>query len=424
MPIVELSGSNFKSFTDFKIDLGRLNIFVGPNASGKSNLIQVFSFLRGISAFGLKSSINGHGGPKYISNLRSDSDETSISLRGFQPTSPQLILGQDPSETVSWNKNPGFDSEYHFRIKIDGTSGKVQVLEDSLKLKFLSKVPIGQRRLLVPPPPLTKPDILVSHGKGKLLAEAPASASIPPSLRSLRSFMEMMETIPVPDNMLLLESPLAAPFIQMALFDLLNASFFSIEPARVKQPTKTMGPPVLDSSGSNLAFVLNAFLQNKSSHDRLLALVRDLMPYVSDVRSEQAFDNLLLHVAEGFSREEFLPAPLMSDGTVTALALIVALYFENKPFLLVEEPERNLHPKVLSRMVSMMHDVSKQRQLLITTHSSEVVKWADVSDLILMTRDSNGNSVMTRPASNDAVRSFLKEEVSLDELHVQNLLGP
>ena len=43
--IRNLHVQNFKSIKDVSIDLGRLNVLVGPNMSGKSNLIDVFRFL-------------------------------------------------------------------------------------------------------------------------------------------------------------------------------------------------------------------------------------------------------------------------------------------------------------------------------------------------------------------------------------------
>src|SRR5271155_5372203 len=46
--ITRLQVRNFKSLRDIDLDLGPLNVLVGPNMSGKSNILDVLRFLREI----------------------------------------------------------------------------------------------------------------------------------------------------------------------------------------------------------------------------------------------------------------------------------------------------------------------------------------------------------------------------------------
>lgn len=48
MAIKKIKIANFKSFKDVEVELGRFNVLIGANASGKSNFVQVFKFLRDI----------------------------------------------------------------------------------------------------------------------------------------------------------------------------------------------------------------------------------------------------------------------------------------------------------------------------------------------------------------------------------------
>ncbi len=48
MAIKKIKVSNFKSFESMEIDLGKINVLIGANASGKSNFIRIFEFLSGI----------------------------------------------------------------------------------------------------------------------------------------------------------------------------------------------------------------------------------------------------------------------------------------------------------------------------------------------------------------------------------------
>jgi hypothetical protein len=51
------------------------------------------------------------------------------------------------------------------------------------------------------------------------------------------------------------------------------------------------------------------------------------------------------------------------------------------------------------------------------------VRNANIDTLFLVTRDSDGFSTISRPANNNAVQSFLENEIGIDELYVQDLLG-
>jgi predicted ATPase len=102
--------------------------------------------------------------------------------------------------------------------------------------------------------------------------------------------------------------------------------------------------------------------------------------------------------------------------------LIVALFFENKPFAIYEEPERNIHPHLISRVVNMLKDASRNNQIIITTHNPQIVKFADIDDLLLISRNNEGYSSISRPSENAEVKEFLEDELGIEELYVDNLL--
>lgn len=66
---------------------------------------------------------------------------------------------------------------------------------------------------------------------------------------------------------------------------------------------------------------------------------------------------------------DYLPASLLSDGTISLISLIIALYFEKRPLAVFEDPGRNIHPSLVAKIVSMMEEVSDQRQVIVTTHN-------------------------------------------------------
>jgi predicted ATPase len=127
-------------------------------------------------------------------------------------------------------------------------------------------------------------------------------------------------------------------------------------------------------------------------------------------------------MSEIYAEDTYFPASLLSDGTINIIALIVALYFEDMPFIIIEEPERNIHPHLISRVINMLKDVSPKKQIIITTHNPQIVKYADLEDLLLISRNDKGYSEISKPAENEEIKAFLEEELGIEELYVSNLL--
>ncbi len=89
----------------------------------------------------------------------------------------------------------------------------------------------------------------------------------------------------------------------------------------------------------------------------------------------------------------------------------------------IEEPERNIHPNLIGRVVQVMKDASRTRQIIVTTHNPEFVKYAGIENLLFVQRDQDGFSVIKRPGDGEAVKTFLQNDIGVDDLFIQNLLG-
>jgi len=69
MKIARVRAKNFKSFADLDLEMNSLNVFIGANASGKSNFVRIFDFLRNIAEHGLNNAISMEGGVEYLRNI-------------------------------------------------------------------------------------------------------------------------------------------------------------------------------------------------------------------------------------------------------------------------------------------------------------------------------------------------------------------
>ncbi len=183
------------------------------------------------------------------------------------------------------------------------------------------------------------------------------------------------------------------------------------------------GKAELEKDGVNLSIVLKNILENKDNRRKFFNLVKDALPFVDDIDIEQVADkSLIFNLRETYSKRQYLPAALISDGTINITALIIALYFEKNGIIMIEEVERNIHPYLISKLVNMMQDASREKQIVITTHNPEIVKHAVLENILLVSRDDTGFSKISKPNDKEEVKTFLKNEIGIDELYIQNLL--
>jgi AAA15 family ATPase/GTPase len=69
-----------------------------------------------------------------------------------------------------------------------------------------------------------------------------------------------------------------------------------------------------------------------------------------------------------------IPIQMMGDGTPNLLGLIADLLIAEGKLFLIEEPENDLHPKALKKLLSLIEEKSQNNQFIITTHSNIVLR--------------------------------------------------
>jgi predicted ATPase len=148
------------------------------------------------------------------------------------------------------------------------------------------------------------------------------------------------------------------------------------------------------------------------------------LPFVDDLRIEKFADkSLLFSLQEKYTQEHYIPASFLSEGTINLIALIIALYFDQRPLTIIEEPERFVHPFLISKVVNMIEDAAKQKQIIITTHNPETIRYVNLEDILLISRDKDGFSTISKPSKSEQVKNFLQSEIGIAELFAQDLLG-
>ena len=415
MSIKRIEVRNFKSFKELKIDLGKFNVIIGANASGKSNFVHIFEFLRDITTSGLDNAVSLQGGVEYLRNMNIRvSEDLFIKIVADQEFG---WLGRRTKAGLIGIKT--YETIYEFALRFNKRGSGFRIAKDRLnqKCRFIRLERKGKK--IEEKEILGKGEILISRSNGKVKIDLNIPPKVP--LKKEDIIPPFLREEKLLEHVLLLETPYF--FIPPLEGIYSEISIYDFDPKLPKKATPITGKAELEEDGSNLSIILKSITENKEKKRKLFNLVKDLLPFVENLDVEKFADkSLLFKLKESYFKAQYLPASLISDGTINMTALIVALYFEKKPFVIIEEPERNIHPSLISKVVEMMKDASQKKQIVVTTHNPEFVKYAGLENILLVYRDKDGFSLISRPADKEEVKSFLKNDIGIEQLYIQNLL--
>lgn len=423
MKIDRVRVKNFKSIREVDVEFNSLNVLIGKNAAGKSNFLELFQFIKDIGLQGLEDAIHLRGGVDYFRNTRIGSSENFELECDFSSQKPRhryrrKIELNDEEYTIS-----GIYST-HYYLEIGFENGDYKVVNESINnISHIRKVGDAQERFELNEKTTRDESNQIRTDKSTNNTSVNFE-----SAESARLTHPRMESVELSEKESILSfSPGPHRTVFRGFGGLTDVKIFDIDPSKIKQGTKLKGKRELEEDGENLPLVLKEIVTSRKEKDKFLNLVSDVLPFIKDWRTDTLRDkSIFLKILEEFEDEdeEYLPADLISDGTINIIALIVILYFESGDVVMIEEPERNMHPSLISKVVEMMKDVShnNNKQVFSTSHNIELIKNVDLNNIMLVTRNGEGFTKIERPENNDRIEKFLQQGMGLEELYVKNIL--
>lgn len=362
----KLEVRGYKSIQDAEIHLGRVNVLIGANGSGKSNLIDLFQLMRRLADGDLQAAVGQAGGADCLLYYgRKTTNRLSIALWFRQNKN---LLNGYACELV-----PTSDDSFVFGEE------RVFFQDKSRYEKPLDKWIGGG-----------------GHRETRLWEQARHISLIRYVANAMRSW-------------------------QVYHFHDTSSS------AKVKQTQDIDDNRALHADAGNLAAYLYLLREKYPEHYRLIVeTVRLSAPFFGDfvLRPSEFNPNKIRLEWRERGRDNVFGAHVLSDGTLRFMCLCTLLLqpAEKMPQTIVlDEPELGLHPSAIALLASMVQKASMQNQVVIATQSVTLINQFSPEDIIVVERDREGASVFHR-LDTERLSSWL-EEYTLGEVWEKNLIG-
>ncbi len=416
MTIKKIEVSNFRSYNKLEIEFNNFNVLIGGNASGKSNFLQIFKFLRDIFTHGLKNAISMQG-IEYLTNIKTGANRNLKIKIVFEPHISSIVTYKDRYYGLVAHRVTN-----DFSIKFQKDKRSYHVIKDKLSIDInVESLKEGKEAgFLETDESIGDSFIVISNTNGEVKRTFTPSEKVPFSKEDI--FPSFFKDTPDTSSLLLINQFYSLPFPSFARY-FRNISIFDIDVKLPKKSVPITGKTELEEDGSNLAIVLRDILDDDEKRRKFTNLVNELLPFIRKLDIEKFADkSMYFKCLEKYSSKKYLPASLLSDGTINLVALIIILYFGGKKLKIIEEPGRTIHPHLISKLIEMFKEASEENQIIITTHNPEIVKHVDIENLLLISRDKKGFSNISKVSKKDDLNEFLQNEIGIDELFIQNLL--
>ena len=364
MKLCNLSLMGFRSFKALSWSPGNLNLIIGQNGSGKSNLLKFFELLRRSADGKLEDHILREGGLEQIL-WDSQAENLTINLGLLLDADDNHTIPKSLKYSLIFNKM-GVEGDYKITQEILSCSNNTDTNKDTIELFERS---------------LSKSNL--NDGSGKKLL----SINIVPNETILSQYSH----------------PLVADYLASTVQRSISSwrifqSFDTSPDSPIRKPAISRRDTTLSWDGSNLISVLHTLYTTNREFERSIdyAMVAAFgEDYEKLVFPPAADKQIQLRIRWRTLKQE-RPASDISDGTLRYLFLLTILaHPEPGSLIAIDEPETGLHPAMMRIIAEYADEMSKRTQVVITTHSAEfltacggfvpstfVIEWREGASLI------------------------------------------
>lgn len=359
-------------------ELQSLNVLIGPNGSGKTNLIEALELLRATPTDFAAAIRDGGGAEEWLwkgenptrraamdIEIGGKAQSTGRTLRyrlEFASSNNRVEVLDEAIEEASSASPDHEDVHFHYRFQQGNPviNVKDKATEDS-----------GSKRRLKMDGLLTDQSVLAQCKEPDL---SPEVAWVGRMFGRIHVFREW--------------------------------TFGRHAPLRQPQPADLPTDRLLPDN-RNLALLLNE-IEHRDPR-RLNQLIEQFLPGFERLSTKVAGGTVQFHLHEsGF--ESPIPPARLSDGTVRFIAILATLLAPSPPPLVcIENPELGLHPDALTLIADLMFEAAERMQLVVTTHSDALVSELSQRPEAVVTCERLGTATTLERVDPERLAHWLKD---------------
>lgn len=354
--ITKLTIEGFKSIALAELKPARLNILIGANGSGKTNLLEAIGLL-GCAVSGKV-------------------DEEAMTFRGMRSGLLQTALGSRPGDPgpIRIDASVG---EVEYEVSLDprnGGSGRWSFIRETLSSSG-SRIALRERS-----------SSTLVHADGRELQPAPdARGGVLPLLRGVRTDAWLMEALDRLETYAIY-SP-TTPMLR----------------GLVRDPSRSS----IGLMGGNLGEAVSSpSFRMDGRSDALLDSLRELIDWVEDVRLDPETRGLEFKDRRMLPPHQWLSTSVVAEGPLYALFLLVLLLYVGAPTTCaVDNVDNALNPRLARELIRLVQSLLRERiasrQLFLAIHNPLVLDALDLRDeeltrLFVVDRALGGQTVVRR----------------------------
>ncbi len=377
--ISQVTIRNYKSIAACQVRLGPLMFLLGPNGAGKSNFLDALRFVADALRTSLDLALRERGTIKEV-RRRSGGHPNHFALR------LDFVLAS------------GTTGHYAFRVGAK-PAGAYEVQQEECRI--------------APEGIIDRHFFRVEAGVVKECSFTPQPATLPDSL--------------------FLVAASGHPAFRPVFDALSRMQIYNLDPQAIAALQKPDPGNILRRDGSNAASVLQQM--SPIAKDQILNSLERIVPGIRDVRARTLGPQETIEFRQevkGQTHPWTFLAGMMSDGTIRALAVLLAVFQAMSdetdravPTLIgLEEPEMALHPAAAAALLSALREGAQHCQVLVTSHSADLLDNPDITAEQLLAVDCDDGITRIGPID-QAGMSVLKSRLfTPGELLRQNQLSP
>ena len=413
--------------------LGPFHVLVGPNASGKSNFLDVLALLGDALKADLPTAVLGD-------------DRWSIPMRA---TDGLDLIWSDPRDAWMGPWRKSFElavemaipekllgsrsrhrSACRYEVKID-VSEEPRFVSETLWLKPPRPVHVSRpkRRQRFPQPPYPPSQValgpgehapgnwkkVVSRGRTPERVNYRAETSGWTAPFQIASSKSALANLPEDHSLF----PVALWFREM----LHSAQRIVLSGEAMRRPCPPLRRHEYLPDGSNLPHVVHRLASScPDQYEVWVKHVREALPDVAGITTREREDDRHRYLVLGHPGGRETPSWLISDGTLRLLALTLLAYLPDATGIyLIEEPENGLHPLAVETVLQSLSSVY-DAQILLTTHSPLVARLIEPDELLCVARDDEAGTDMVVGTEHPRLRDW-QGSADLGTLLASGVLG-